>query len=164
MYFKDIPTILYDFDIKKTKNFKIVKDITHNVRVRKELLSNISLYDEYDIRDGETPEIIAHKIYGNSEYHWIIMLANDRYDYINDFPLSAYNLEQHIIQKYGIPGAYDTHHYIDSNGYVVDSSNPDATSVSNYQYEDELNETKRRIKIISPELLNTILKNYKDLL
>jgi hypothetical protein len=34
----------------------------------------------------------------------------------------------------------------------------------NYMYENIENEKKRRIKIISPNIINTILKNYKDLL
>jgi hypothetical protein len=74
MYFKDFPKFIYDFkydDSAATKT-SVVKDITRNIRFRKEILANITLYDEYDIVDGETPEIIAEKIYGNPEYHWII--------------------------------------------------------------------------------------------
>jgi hypothetical protein len=87
MYFKEFPRFLYDF--KKpdgSTETQIVKDITRNVRFRKEILENIALYDEYDIVDGETPEIIAEKVYGNPKYHWVIMLANQRYNYITDFP------------------------------------------------------------------------------
>jgi hypothetical protein len=148
----------------------LMTDITHNVRFRKEILQNISLYDQYDIRDGETPEIIAEKVYGSPSYHWVIMLANQRYDYVNDWPLSTHNLEDHITLKYGVGNEYDTHHYVDSAGYIVNSDNLnlneqlDAYPVSNYEYEDNLNESKRRINLISKELLNTILKNYKDLI
>ena len=64
MYFKEFPKFLYRFNINNKNKDIIVKDITQNVRVRKEILANITLYDEYDIRDGETPEIIAEKVYG----------------------------------------------------------------------------------------------------
>jgi len=162
MYFKKFPKFLYNFKVNGQEKDILVKDITQNVRVRKEILENITLYDEYDIKDGETPEIIAEKVYGSSTYHWVIMLCNQRYDYINDFPLSSYNLEQHITEKYGAGNEYNIHHYIDSNGNIVDSSNAEATSVSNYNYETSENEKKRRIKLIAPELLQTILKNFKD--
>lgn len=162
MYFKEFPNFLYNFRINNKDNFVLVKDITQNVRVRKEILESVTLYDEYDIRDGETPEIIAEKIYGSPLYHWVVMLCNQKYDYINDFPLSTYNLEQHITEKYGAGNEYNTHHYIDSNGNQVHSSATGATPVSNYQYEDNENEKKRRIKLISPNLLQTILKNFKD--
>lgn len=164
MYFDNFPKMLYDFDINGQTEYKYVRDITHNVRVRKEVLAAVSLYDEYDIRDGETPEIIAEKVYGSPLYHWVVMLCNERYDHINDFPVSQYELEQHISSTYGVTGQYDTHHYINSAGQTVDSSFPGATSVSNYDYEMAENEKKRRIKLISPALLSTIIKNFKDII
>ena len=102
MYFKDFPKFLYDFKYGTTSETKtsVVRDITRNIRFRKEVLENYSLYDEYDIKDGETPEIIAEKIYGNPEYHWIIMLANQRYDYLNDFPMEYVTLVKHAAIVY----------------------------------------------------------------
>lgn len=163
MYFKNFPHIYYDFDINGKRELKILKDITKNVRIRKEILSNISVYDYYDIKDGETPEIIAEKVYGNSNYHWIIMLINERFNYTDDFPLSSHELESHITNKYGSGHEYDTHHYIDSKGFIVDEWNAEATSVSNYMYEEEVNESKRRIRLISKSLVDTILKNFSQL-
>lgn len=101
MYFKDFPKFLYDFNYGdgKTKT-TIVADITRNVRIRKEILNNVTIFDEYDVQDGETPEIIAEKYYGTPEYHWIIMLANDKYDWITDFPLTETQLVKHIRDVY----------------------------------------------------------------
>lgn len=161
MYFKDFDKFLYEYNIAGKDKAIVVKDITKNVRFRKDLFANITVYDEYDIIDGETPEIIAEKIYGNAEYHWIIMLLNERYDYRNDFPLQYMDLQQYIVDKYG-SDADSIRHYEDSRGYVVDSDFPGAVSVTNRQYEETLNESKRRIKLISPQLINTILKNFKD--
>jgi len=163
MYFDNFPSFLYPFNIKNKVEYKLVKDISQNVRVRKEILSRVTLYDEYDIRDGETPEIIAEKVYGSPAYHWVVMLCNERYNYIDDFPMTSTQLENHIDEKYG-SAKYDTHHYIDSNGFIVDSSAATATSVSNYDYEYATNESKRRIKLISSSLLNTIIKNFKELI
>jgi hypothetical protein len=164
MYFKEFPTFLYDFDINNKTEYRNVKDITRNVRLRKEILSNVTVYDEYDIMDGETPEIVSEKIYGTPLYHWVIMICNERYNYVDDFPLTQYQLDNHVTDKYGAGNEYDTHHYIDYNGNIVDSTNPQATSVSNFDYEIQINEGKRRIKLISPTLLNTILKNFKDII
>jgi hypothetical protein len=162
MYFEKFPTFLYDFKINGKTEYKLVKDISQNVRVRKEILSSVTLYDEYDIRDGETPEIISEKVYGTPLYHWVIMLCNDKYNYIDDFPLPSYELEKHITNKYGSGNEYDIHHYVNANGFIVNSTL--GTSVSNYDYEVSVNESKRRIKLISPSLLNTILKNFKDII
>lgn len=163
MYFKNFDQLFYDFEINGKRDLKVITDITKNVRFRKEILSNITIYDTYDIMDGETPEIIAEKVYGNPAYNWIIMLANEKYDYVTDFPLSTHSLETHIKNKYGASHVYDTHHYINDAGYIVHSSYPGAIAVSNYQYEDNLNESKRRIKVISPSIIDIILKNFEDL-
>ncbi|CAB5221614.1 Baseplate wedge protein gp53, bacteriophage T4 [uncultured Caudovirales phage] len=162
MYFKDFPNFLYDFKYGDTLKTSIVTDITRNIRVRKEILANITLYDEYDIEDGETPELIAEKIYGDAKYHWVIMLVNDTNDYVTDFPLEENRLLKVIQDKYD--NIYAIHHYENSDGYVVNSDDADAYPVSNNEYERRLNEQKRKIKIVSPRLLSTILKNFKDLL
>ena len=161
MYFKNFPRILYDFDISNETKALALTDITRNIRFRRDILANITVYEYYDIVDGETPEIVAEKVYGNAQYHWVVMLANEMYDYLGDWPLKYIDLEQFVEDKYG--SASDSiHHYIDENGFVVNSDFPGATSVSNRQYEEQVNESKRSIKIISRDLLSTIIKNFKD--
>lgn len=162
MYFKKFPSMAYDFIINGEREYRNVKDITRNVRFRRDVLANISVYDLYDIREGDTPEIIAEKIYGNAEYHWILMLANERFDYRADFPLDYLSLTAYIEDKYEEPDG--VHHYEDANGIHVDSDAPGAVSVSNRQYEENVNESKRRLKIPSRDLVSKILKEYKEML
>ena len=163
MYFDKFKQIYYEFIINGKSELRTVKDITTNVRFRKKILSQITLYDEYDIKDGETPDIISAKIYGSSEYHWVIMLANERFNHLEDFPKGNYAFELYVQDKYG-DSLYDTHHYEDSNGFVVNNFATDSYPVSNYEYENRVNESKRRIKIISPATLSLILANYKSLI
>ena len=163
MYFQEFPEFLYDFKYGNTTKTSVVTDITRNIRFRKEVLENITLFDEYDIVDGETPEIVAEKIYGNPEYHWIIMLVNQKHDYISDFPLSEQALVNYIEDKYGAT-RYSIRHYINAAGFIVNSNVAGAVSVTNDAFERDLNESKRRIKIISPKIIATVLKQYKDLL
>ena len=162
--YSSIPTITisspYTSQQTETKAL-LLTDITHNIRFRRDILANITVYDYYDIIDGETPEIIAEKIYGSPEYHWVIMLTNERYDYIGDFPLTEPALEQYIVDKWG-DSANNIHHYEDGNGNTVPSNWPLAVPITNDVYEREVNESKRRIKVISKELLSRILKDFKE--
>ena len=162
MYFEKFPSILYDFNINGETQVKLITDVTRNIRFRRDILANVTVFDEYDMQDGETPEIVAEAIYGNAEYHWIIMLANERFDYRSDFPLAYVELSKYITDKYGAGNEDATHHYIDANGFVVNSDALNATPVSNRQYEEAENEKKRRIKIIPSTVIDTILKNFKD--
>jgi len=172
MYFSRMPHIYYDFpDADGNPSVRILKDITTNVRFIKETLDNVVVYEQYDIRDDETPEIIASKIYGSSKYHWIIMMLNDIYDYREDLPKNYSVLLKYVTQKYGAGNEYSIHHWIspvdnasnaaaDKTEHIVLSTYPGAVSVSNFQYEDQINETKRRIKIPSKEVIDMILKQY----
>lgn len=163
MYFKNFPNIVYDFDIGGTDTALLLRDITRNIRFRRDVLANITIYDEYDIIDNETPEHIAEKIYGNPNYHWVIMLVNERYDYIKDFPLSYNDLEKHIEKTYGST-KYDVHHYENSDGFVVSPDQVDASPISNYDYEQTLNESKRTIKIVPQSIIEQIITEFKKIL
>jgi hypothetical protein len=139
----------------------ILTDITRNIRFRRDILANVTVYDYYDIVEGETPEIVAEKIYGNALYHWVVMLVNERYDYLGDWPMTALALEQYIEDTYGV-NKTNVHHHEDANGTTVPSDYPSAVPITNENYAGKLNESKRRIKIISKDLISTILKNFKD--
>lgn len=164
MYFKDFPQFAYDFEIGGKTKVLLLTDITRNVRFRKEILGNIELFDEYDIQDGETPEIIAEKVYGNPNYHWIVMLVNERYDYIADFPLPYPQLLRYVEDKYGVGNEYDTHHFVNERGYIVDQYYVGKLAVSNIDHEERINEQKRRIKLISPQLVDRVIKQFNDIL
>jgi hypothetical protein len=166
MYFEAFPKILHSYIDKNGREVLVLlKDITLNVRMRKEVLKNITLFEEYDLLDGDTPEMVAERFYGSPEYHWVIMLVNEKFDYASDFPLNAEDLFSYCTQKYGTGNEHNTRHWICSKtGYVVNSDFPTAVPVSNFQYEDELNEKKRRIKLIAPQLLSAVIAQFDQLM
>lgn len=119
MYFKDFPSFLYDFKYEDGSiRTEVVKDVTRNIRVKKDILSNISVYDTYFLTDGDTPEIIAEKYYGNPEYHWIVMLANEKFDWLNDFPLTETEITKHISHVYN-PNLNSREWWIDAEYHPV---------------------------------------------
>ena len=170
MYFEDFPLIGYAVKIDGKEQLVLLKDIALNVRVRKSIISNIVAYDYYDIQEGETPHIVAHKFYKDSNLHWVIMLLNERFDYRSDWPMSSGMLSEYVTQKYGAGHEYDIHslfgkpHWVLPNGTVVDAGTELAKSVSNFDYEFELNESKRRIKIIHPSLVDQVVKELTNLM
>ena len=163
MYFTRLPEILYNFTYGGKERLVVLRDLTVNVRVLKQVLENISLYDQYDIVDGETPEIVSSKLYGSPDYHWALMIANQRFDYVADWPLTYDRLEQYCKDKYGEDAIYQTHHYEDANGYVINSDVAGATPISNIDYEDKINESKRTIKIIAKQTLEQLINDFEKL-
>lgn len=186
-YFINFPTIGYNFELNGKITIVAIKDIALNVRVRKEILENITLFDEYDIEDNETFDIISEKLYGKPIYHWTIMLLNQRFDYRKDFPLTSIQLIKYCEQKYGEDKVYDQHiifgnlHYEDRDGNTVQKLTevqfaalyPDDSyieysrefeSISNFEYEDRLNESKRRIKVLNPAMIDKVVSDIQRLL
>ena len=50
------------------------------VAVRAKVKTNTLLFDTYEVKEGETPESIAHKLYGDTELHWIVLMMNNVVD------------------------------------------------------------------------------------
>ena len=107
MYFKEFPTIPYDSE--GNGKFKDVKNLLRRVGVRAKIKTNTSLYDTYDVKNGESPESIAHKLYGDSELHWVILLLNNVTDRFHDWPMSEAQFIQFVNDKYDNVDAI--HHY-----------------------------------------------------
>ena len=95
MYFdKNFPTI--EYDSVGNGEFKDVKNLLRRVALNTKVKTNALLYDTYDVKEGETPEIIAHKLYGDSELHWIVLLVNDVTDRYHQWPMNYSQFLQYI--------------------------------------------------------------------
>ena len=88
-FFDKFPRISYDIEGKRLTTYQSVTNIFFRVRVIREILGNISAYYEYLIKDDDTPEILADKVYNNPEAHWIIIMANNIVDPQYDWPLNS---------------------------------------------------------------------------
>ncbi len=155
-YFDRFPSILYDFSRDGIE--VLMSDITHRARIRKILDNNLFVYYEWDVPDGDSPEIIAYKYYGDTKYFWVVMFSNDIFDRYYDWVQSDEDLNAYIISRYGsLPTAKQTlHHYEDSDGDTIDHTTfitDGGEAISAYDYYASLNESKRRIKLLDKQYL-----------
>lgn len=160
MYFNKFPFDLYSLD--NIKSLQLITDITRRITLSEEIKNLTGIYDQYDIREGDTPEKLADRLYGDSNYHWIILHVNEIIDPRFDWPLTQYDLEQYVISKYAPNNIYATHHWEDVNGNWVNNTYPFATPISYFQHEDKLNEEKRRIKVLKPKYLDIIETEFDN--
>jgi len=170
MYFKQFPTIPYDS--KGTGEFKDVKNLLRRVGIRAKVKSNTMLYDTYDVKNGETPESIAFKLYDDAELHWIVMLVNNITDRFHDWPLSEAQFLNFVNEKYSNPNAI--HHYEieqesgDTSIKIdIGTSNadyPTATAITNYEYEQEEQDNKRKIRLLDPSFIDSFVDEFKILM
>ena len=195
-YFNYFPKVGYS--IERPNKYDYVTSLVSRFGIEDQLKENSAVFYTYQVRDGETPEIIASKVYGSAERHWIILMMNNVVDPQYDWPLSYSAFNEYVKSKYSTPEYADTantgisgltwaqnvenvHSYykvitkttssntniekyeVDSNTYstIVNTSDnyvlQDGTSIninvsketkSYYNYEMDLNEEKRKIKIL----------------
>ena len=170
MYFSEFPTIPYDAE--GNGKFKDVKNLLRRVGVRAKIKTNTMLYDTYDVKNGETPESIAFKLYDDAELHWVIMLINDITDRFHDWPLTEAQFLQFINDKYDNVNA--VHHYEISqqSGDTKKKINigtdnidyPAATAITNYEHEQEVQDNKRKIRLLDPSYIGKFVEEYKYLI
>lgn len=116
--FQNYKNIYYPFlDGEGETFYKVVKDITENLKIRQDAIDILELFEYYNLRDNETPEIVASKYYNDPKLHYLVLLANQRYDWRNDFPLTAQQLREYVNESYANPNGI--HHYEDADGNEI---------------------------------------------
>jgi len=161
-YFNYFPTIGYD--VRGDKNNVRIQSITNLLtRTRKKLeVTNNNFFDKYFVKDGDRPDILAHKFYGDSDLHWIILYANYMTNPWYDWPMSYFDLQKYVAKKYD--DVNGIHHYIDEDGYEVDSTAANATAITNFVYEEAKNDESRSINIPKVIYTQQIINELKDIM
>jgi hypothetical protein len=198
-YFVNFPNIGYSPPIPRTtgtgtalRSTKrlLVTDISKRLIIKQILGDPNLVYYEYSVKDGERPDIIAEKYYGDSRVDWVILMYNNIVDPYFQWVLSTRDFEQYLRQKYGsVAQAQATHNryekliypsseYINDLGegriiparYItVDKSTYDSLGstsrreIDAYTHEDNLNEAKRNIKILDEAFMADLMHNYRVL-
>jgi hypothetical protein len=148
----------------------VVTDIFRRVSLNK-YKNNVIFMQTITVPDGFTVEQVADKYYKRPDYHWIIMVINDIVDIRKEWPLSNQDLLAFTKKKYGETQIYETHHYrtTDSSKLIVDLNAQDLADgliepITNIQYEEELNDVKREIKILSPKYVTEFVNSYSSII
>jgi hypothetical protein len=164
-YFKHFNQINYDVrGVKNNVNIDVITNLLQRVRLKLNFVKNQAFFAQHQIVDGETPEFLAYKYYGNTELHWIILYSHQATNPYYDWPLTYFDLKKFVIKKYGEANINDTHHYEDADKYEVDSTASGATAITNFLHEETLNDAKRNLTLIRPEYVSNVVKEFKDLL
>ena len=172
MYFANFPLIVYDS--VGNGDFKIVTNLLKRVALRTKVRTNTLLYDTDDVKDGETPEMIADKLYDDPQLHWIVLFVNNITDRYHQWPMASIQFNQFVNDKYTNIDA--VHHYeieqtsgdtsvkinigTDTTGY----SEADLTTITNYEYEVERQDTLRKIRLLDGAYIEQFQEEFETLM
>jgi hypothetical protein len=184
-YFTYFPTT--QNDINQRGSLTTVTNILRRFKIKDSLKELAGVYYEYVIQEGDRPDTIAHKYYGNSSYAWVVLLFNEIHDPLFDWPLFGKDFEEYIKGKYGsIPAAQtEVHEYrrilsdakrlydgtvIHERYVVVDKTTYDTLAptarrtIYKLDWELEVQEEKRKIKLLDEKYLDKIKVQVEDIL
>ena len=164
-YFKHFPTI--DYDPTGDKNTKTIKDFLIRLTIKDVVRSNKAVFSKYDVKEGQRPEDVAFEQYGDAGLHWIVLMMNEIVDPYYEWPLGLRDLERFVASKY--TNVNGTHHYEiaqssgDTNTKIhVDSTTVGATAITNYEYEESVNDVRKQIRLLDPVYINQITAEFLD--
>ena len=192
-YFKYIPDFDYVSRLPKAQSisdYLRVKNLFKRTKISQTVFDDLTYFTKYQIIADERPDNIAYKIYGDSNFDWMIMLANNITNLQNEWPLEEQSFYRFLINKYGSEaGIESVHHYesqkvIDSKEKVIVPKGLEVPSnysitfldsgtrteqirtnitdeITNRQYEEKIQDEKRNIFLIKPRFIGLILEEME---
>jgi len=189
MYFSIIPNVSYDekpisYPFSES-DFVVAKNFFRRYKINDDVFSNLLLFKKYTIQEGERPETLAQKAYGNVFYDWVILLTNNMVNAQYDWPLNNYELYKTLESEYDDPYS-EIHHYetaaigqygaglhVDETFYngqhkvnidgtiTLKNGNEICSPITVAEYYSKENEKKREIYILKKSYLRSFVNDFR---
>lgn len=183
-FFSNHPRVSYD--ISKNNNFVKATNPLVRFKIQDIIKNTTAIYFKHTVEEGQSIQFIAQRYYGDSNLDWVIMITNDIYDILYDWPMDYQVFTEFVKSKYGsVETALKTvHQYehiiqeqtvlsdetiIPEEFLVVDKTTYDGLGInekreiSKFGYEERENEKKRSIKILQRRFLQNILDEAESI-
>lgn len=177
----------------KKNNKTEVKNLFRRAKLRPDIFQNLNYFERYFIKADERPDQIAFKLYKDSNLDWVILVTNNVLNVQSEWPMPQRIFNEYLLEKYGsYEEIYALRHYeskkvVNSRGetifpeglivperHFVEYYDIDLTvkvtvtdakePITNYAYEERLQEKKRLIYILKPAYLNIVLDDLNDIM
>jgi hypothetical protein len=167
------------YRVKDKGEFKLMPQIIKRVKLRAGIKNGLFLFDKYDVIEGERPEDIAFKYYGDSKLHWVILMTNNVTDRYYQWPMTQPQFAEFLADKYGAGSEDSVHHYeiTQASGRTsgqgpddyshkveVNSDEDGAETITNRQYEERLQDRYRQIRLLDSKYLSQFLQEFDRLI
>lgn len=188
-YFRELPNIEYENFLSSSpgaSDYILMKNLFVRGKLRDDLQNVFTIFDKYIIQEDERPDQIAQKLYGDPGLDWVVRIVAEMINIPNDYPLTSQQLWNFVVEKYGEENVNDVKYFVttevkDATGrlilpanLVVDKDytipNPDlpgsilnpTTGVSYFDYERELNDSKKEIYVLKSSYIGQFLNDMRD--
>ena len=177
----------------KISDYITVKNIFKKNELRPDIFNDATVFTDYQIKGDDRPDNVAFEIYKDPTLDWLILLSNNILNIQTEWPLLQNDFDRFLLDKYETyEKIHEVHHYetkeikdsagvvmvpqglhvaVDYSitywdntmrGYVVETDAPEP--VTNYQYESDIENRKRNIKILKARYLGIVRDDMKQLM
>lgn len=178
----------------KIGDYARVKNLFKKAKLREDIFQNIAFFTKYKITGDERPDNVAFKIYEDSTLDWLVLLCNNIINIQTEWPLLQNDFDQFLLDKYGdyetlysgihhyetlelkssdnvtivpsglrVESSYSVSYYDYLTEQQIDSGNL-SVPITNYEYEEKIENDKRNIWLLKPIYLNIVLNDMKDIM
>ena len=178
----------------KIGDYVRVKNLFKKGKLREDIFQNLAFFEKYKIVGDDRPDNVAFEVYDDSSLDWVILLSNNILNIQSEWPLPQTDFDRFVLDKYGDYNTLynGIHHYetieikntqgvtIVPAGLQVDSSYSVsyydfftdlqvttgnlATPITNYEYEEKVENDKRNIFILKPRYLNIVFDDMEEIM
>ena len=177
----------------KISDYNKVKNFFKRGFIREDIFKELSFFTKYKIIGDDRPDNVAWNFYQESGLDWLVLTCNNIINIQTEWPLSQTDFDRFLLDKYETyEKLNEIHHYetieikttkgtiIVKEGLQVDSNftvtyydgitekqvTPTklTTSVTNYVYEQKIEDEKRNIFLLKPKYLNIIYDDMDEMM
>ena len=170
-----------------------VKNLFMRGKLREDIFQDASVFTKYKIKGDDRPDNVAYEVYGDANLDWLVLTCNNILNVYDEWPMTQINFENYLLEKYGTyENINGTHHFettevkntsgvvilpagleVDSNYSItffddviegMTTVSSPVTEVTNYMYEDRLQEDRRNIFILKPRFLNVVKDDLEEMM
>ena len=178
----------------KIGDYAPLKNLFKKGKLREDIFQDLAFFTKYQIKGNDRPDNVAYEVYNDSTLDWLVLLCNNIVNIQTEWPLPQQQFDDLMLSKYGnydtlysgihhyetrevknsqeviivpagleVPSTYSVSFYDYFADRQVDSGNI-AIPVTNYEYEEKLENDKRNIFLLKSRYLNVVLDDMGDIM
>ena len=177
----------------KISDYIRVKNLFRRGFLREDIFQDLTFFTKYQVRGDDRPDNVAFEIYKDSTLDWLVLTANNIVNIQDEWPIPNSVFDELMTERYGtyenlIGGIhhYETVEVKDARDVVIVNKGLQVEStysvtffderagdmktvtptipITNYQYEQKVNEEKRNIYLLKPKYLQVVRDDLEDLM
>ena len=178
-------------DTKNISEYQKVKNLFRRGKLKNDIFNNLTYFTKYQIVGDDRPDNVAFNVYNDETLDWIVLLSNNITNIQTEWPLDHQSYYNFLIDKYGSEEQiHAVHHYEtkqvrDTNRTIIvpeglkvpqdysiefydsrldsyTTMSNITTEITNYEYENKIENEKRNIYVLKPTYLNIILNDMEE--